>query len=82
MAAGCRLALRVEVDIAAETERLRKEIVRLHTEITKAEGKLSNESFTARAPAAVVAQEQQRVTEFRATVARLQDQLARLRPST
>jgi len=78
VAAGCRLALRVEVDIAAETERLRKEIVRLNTEITKAEGKLSNESFTARAPAAVVAQEQQRVTEFRATVARLQDQLARL----
>jgi valyl-tRNA synthetase len=73
-----RVALHVEVDVAAETERLGKEIARLQGEITKAIGKLGNDSFVARAPAAVVAQEKQRVTEFTATVARLQDQLARL----
>ncbi|RQO57955.1 valine--tRNA ligase [Paucibacter sp. KBW04] len=73
-----RLALHVEIDVAAETARLAKEIARLEGEIVKAEAKLSNEGFVARAPAAVVAQERQRITEFTATVARLKDQSARL----
>jgi len=77
-----RLALHVEIDVVAEKERLNKEIARLQGEIAKASGKLSNESFVARAPAAVVAQEQQRIAEFTAALVRLQDQLARLDPST
>jgi len=73
-----RLALHVEIDVAAETARLAKEIARLEGEIAKAEAKLGNEGFVARAPAAVVAQERQRISEFSATVARLKDQSARL----
>jgi len=78
---GARLGLSVEIDVAAESARLDKEIKRLEGEITKANAKLGNESFVARAPAAVVDQEKQRVAEFTATRARLQDQLQRLMSS-
>ena len=81
VAGESRMALKVEIDLATETERLSKEITRLEAEIAKAAGKLANESFVARAPAAVVAQENQRVADFTATVARLRDQWARLVPS-
>ena len=73
-----RLALHVVIDVAAERARLAKEITRLAGEIGKAEAKLGNESFVARAPAAVVAQEKARVAEFGQTLARLRDQVAKL----
>jgi valyl-tRNA synthetase len=75
---GVRLALHVEVDLAAEQDRLKKEIRRLEGEIVKAEGKLGNAGFVARAPASVVDQERRRVAEFTATMTRLRDQAARL----
>ena len=59
-------------------ERIAKEIARLEGEITKANAKLSNESFVARAPAAVVAQEKERLANFSATVDKLKPQLAKL----
>jgi valyl-tRNA synthetase len=76
-----RIALHVEIDTAAEIERLSKEIKRLDAEIAKANAKLSNESFVARAPAAVIDQERKRVADFTATRARLQDQAQRLASS-
>ncbi|MFV0664449.1 valine--tRNA ligase [Denitromonas sp.] len=78
VAGDFKLMLKVEIDIAAERERLTKEITRLEGEIAKAEGKLANESFVARAPAAVVEQERARLAGFRDTVAKLKPQLDKL----
>ncbi|WP_407278075.1 valine--tRNA ligase [Aromatoleum evansii] len=73
-----KLMLRVEIDIAAERERVAKEIARLEGEIGKAQGKLGNASFVERAPAAVVQQERDRLDAFVATLEKLRPQLEKL----
>jgi len=78
---NARLALEVQIDVAAEQARLAKEIARLQGEVVKAEAKLANAGFVARAPAAVVEQERQRLAEFSQTLRRLEDQAAGLAPS-
>ncbi len=74
-----KLMLKVEIDVAAEKERISKEIARLSGEIAKANGKLNNESFVARAPAEVVTQEKARVAEFGANLEKLQIQLSKIK---
>ncbi len=75
---AARLCLFMEIDVAAEKLRLGKELSRLEGEVGKAKGKLDNESFVARAPAAVIEQERQRLATFEATLVKVRAQLARL----
>jgi valyl-tRNA synthetase len=73
-----RLCLFMEVDVAAEKIRLTKEATRLEGEITKANAKLGNEAFVAKAPPAVIEQEKKRVADFGATLEKIRQQLQRL----
>lgn len=75
---AARLCLFMPIDVAAERARLDKEIARLQGEVAKAQGKLANEAFVAKAPAAVIEQERQRLADFTATLTKLQQQRARL----
>ncbi len=73
-----RLCLFMAIDVAAEKARLAKEVARLEGEIAKAQGKLANEAFVAKAPPAVIEQEQKRMADFGATLSKVKEQLHRL----
>ncbi|WP_295522998.1 valine--tRNA ligase [Limnohabitans sp. Rim8] len=72
-----RLCLFIEVDAAAEKIRLTKEAARLEGEITKANAKLGNEAFVAKAPPAVIDEAKKRVADFGAMLDKIRQQLQR-----
>ncbi|MFZ6655252.1 valine--tRNA ligase [Undibacterium sp. TJN19] len=76
-----KLMLKVEIDVAAERARISKEVARLEGEITKLETKLGNEGFVAKAPAQVIAVEKERLSNFKATLQKLLEQLVKLPPA-
>ena len=73
-----RLMLVVEINKDEERARLAKEIARITGEISKAKRKLSNASFVDKAPAAVVQQEQTRLSDFVSMLQKLEAQHTRL----
>ncbi|MEO8751874.1 MAG: valine--tRNA ligase [Casimicrobiaceae bacterium] len=78
MVGDYRLMLHIEVDPVAERERIGKEIARVGGEVTRANAKLGNDGFVARAPAAVVEQERARLAGFTATLEKLEEQYRKL----
>ena len=66
-----RIMPHIEVDPAAERERVAKEIQRLEGEIAKARAQLAKPSFVERAPAPVVQQMRDRLSAFQATLDKL-----------
>ncbi|WP_244947519.1 hypothetical protein [Acidithiobacillus thiooxidans] len=66
------------IDVGAERARLHKEQQRLESDRGKTLGKLSQESFRSRAPAEVVAKEEERLREIEAALQQLEEQAARL----
>lgn len=78
VAGDARLCLYMEIDAAAEKARLGKEATRLEGELAKAQGKLSNEAFVAKAPPAVIEQERKRIAGFTAALEKIRSQLQRL----
>jgi valyl-tRNA synthetase len=66
------------VDLDAERTRLTKEIDESETHLKRVEGKLANEGFRSKAPAQIVAQEEQKRDEVAARIAGLRERLAEL----
>ena len=59
------------LDLGAAEQKVEAERERLEKEIARAEGKLSNESFVAKAPEAVVAAEREKLERLRAELGAL-----------
>ena len=66
------------IDFERERARLKAELARTEEDITRTEKKLSNESFVAKAPAAVVDAERQKLEKYRATRESLLAEIAKL----
>jgi valyl-tRNA synthetase len=60
-----------EIDAAAVAERLEKRREELRSEVARAEGKLANEKFVARAPAELVEEERGKLERYRAELEEL-----------
>lgn len=76
--AAILIPLKGVVDFEAERARLQKELETLNKNLEGYSRKLSNESFVAKAPAAVVAEEKRRQAEALENKAKVEDALARI----
>ena len=63
------------IDVDAEHRRLHKEKQRIDKEISRLEGKLNNSGFTAKAPANVIAKEQEKLTSAKEQLAHINKQI-------
>jgi len=72
------LPLQGVIDIGAESERLKREIDKVGSEITQITAKLANEKFVSRAPEHVVEEQRERKSDAEATAVKLSQALKRL----
>jgi len=66
------------IDKAVEIARLAKAIEKLTGDVTRTQAKLNNASFVSKAPAAVIAKEQEKLTEAQSSIAKLTEQKAEI----
>ena len=66
------------IDVAAEVARLKKEIEKTDKEFARINGKLNNQNFVAKAPAAVVDKEKSKLADIEAARNKLDEQLSQL----
>ena len=76
---GVRLMLKVEIDKAAETARLSKEAEKLQKALDKLNAKLSKPGYTEKAPAHLVEKDKADLAELEDKMAKVQNQLAKLK---
>ena len=74
-----RLMLKVEIDKAAETARLSKEAEKLQKALDKLNAKLSKPGYTEKAPAHLVEKDKADLAELEDKMAKVQNQLAKLK---
>ncbi|MGI9373516.1 MAG: valine--tRNA ligase [Hyphomicrobiales bacterium] len=67
------------IDIAGESDRLAKELGKVHGEIKGLEAKLANENFTSKAPAHVVEEQRNRLVETQERAQKIDAALERLK---
>jgi valyl-tRNA synthetase len=65
------------VNLAAEQDRIKKEIEQLEPDIARLEERLRDESFLSKAPAPVIAKEKERLAERKDRLARLRQQIGK-----
>jgi valyl-tRNA synthetase len=66
------------IDIGAESQRLKREIDKVESEIAQITAKLANEKFVSRAPEHVVEEQRERKSDAEVTAAKLEQALKRL----
>lgn len=66
------------IDTDRELDKLTREREKIMVQLQRIEGKLENEKFMANAPADIVAKEREKAAAFRATVAKIDENIARL----
>jgi valyl-tRNA synthetase len=67
------------IDKQAELDRLGKEIAKLKQEVSRIESKLKNPGFADKAPAEVVAKEQSKLDDYRSALAKLGEQVEKIK---
>lgn len=75
---GVSLMLEVAIDVAAEKERLAKEIEKNNKELEKIKIKLDNPAFVARAPEDLVKRDKARANELEEVINKLEQQITKL----
>ena len=63
------------IDVAAEKEKILKELAQIDADVIRLEARLKDEAFLSKAPAAVIAKEKERLTERKERASRLRQQI-------